>query len=114
MLVDEVLPHQPMRQWVLSFPFPLRFLFASQPAVMGKVLAIVYHTISRLVALVPKPRVNLTRFHGVFAPNSKYRARHGLFRLAGRIRPEMQVWQVGPGQKIGQRLQLRRVTVHTK
>jgi hypothetical protein len=31
--------------------------------------------ISRLVALVPKPRVNLTRFHGVFAPNSKYRAK---------------------------------------
>jgi hypothetical protein len=30
--------------------------------------------ISRLVALVPKPRVNLTRYHGVFAPNSKYRA----------------------------------------
>ncbi|HIG43957.1 MAG TPA: hypothetical protein EYQ14_26015 [Gammaproteobacteria bacterium] len=28
---------------------------------------------SRLVALVPRPRVNLTRFHGVFAPNSKYR-----------------------------------------
>ncbi len=35
LLVDEVLPHQPMRQWVLSVPFPLRFLFASQPAVMG-------------------------------------------------------------------------------
>jgi len=31
--------------------------------------------ISRLVALIPKPRVNLTRFHGVFAPNSHYRAR---------------------------------------
>ena len=31
-------------------------------------------TISRLVSPVPKPRVNLTRFHGVFAPNSKYRA----------------------------------------
>ena len=31
--------------------------------------------IARLVALVPKPRVNLTRFHGVFAPHSKYRAR---------------------------------------
>jgi hypothetical protein len=29
--------------------------------------------ISRLVSLIPKPRVNLTRFHGVFAPNSKYR-----------------------------------------
>lgn len=31
--------------------------------------------ISRLVALVPKPRVNMTRFHGVFAPNSHYRTR---------------------------------------
>ena len=27
----------------------------------------------RLAALVPKPRVNLTRFHGVFAPNSALR-----------------------------------------
>lgn len=33
------------------------------------------HFIARLAALVPKPRVNLTRFHGGFAPNSKYRAR---------------------------------------
>ncbi len=46
LLVDEVLPHQPMRQWVLSVPFPLRFLFARQPAVMGKVLGIVYHAIA--------------------------------------------------------------------
>ena len=29
--------------------------------------------IARLAALVPKPRVNLTRFHGVFAPNSRHR-----------------------------------------
>jgi hypothetical protein len=29
--------------------------------------------IARLAALVPKPRVNLTRFHGVFTPNSKHR-----------------------------------------
>jgi hypothetical protein len=28
---------------------------------------------ARLAALVPKPRINLTRFHGVFAPNSHYR-----------------------------------------
>jgi hypothetical protein len=46
LLVDEVLPHQPMRQWVLSVPFPLRFLFASQPAVMGRVLGIVYRVIA--------------------------------------------------------------------
>jgi len=30
--------------------------------------------IARLAALMPRPRVNLTRFHGVFAPNSHYRA----------------------------------------
>jgi len=30
--------------------------------------------ISKLAALVPAPRVNLTRYHGVFAPNSSYRA----------------------------------------
>jgi len=29
LLVDEVLPHRPMRQWVLSVPHPLRYLFAS-------------------------------------------------------------------------------------
>jgi len=46
LLVDEILPHQPMRQWVLSVPFPIRFLFASRPDVMGKVLGIVYRTIA--------------------------------------------------------------------
>ena len=46
LLVDEILPHQPMRQWVLSVPFPLRFLFASNPKVMSRVLAIVYRTIA--------------------------------------------------------------------
>jgi hypothetical protein len=30
--------------------------------------------IARLAALVPKARVNLTRYHGVFAPNSAHRA----------------------------------------
>ena len=29
--------------------------------------------IAKLSALVPKPRVKLTKFHGVFAPNSKHR-----------------------------------------
>ena len=46
LLVDDVLPHQQMGQWVLSVPFLLRFLFASQPAVMGRVLGIVYRTIA--------------------------------------------------------------------
>jgi hypothetical protein len=46
LLVDEVLPEQPARQWVLSFPYPLRFLFATQPAIMGQVLGIVYRVIA--------------------------------------------------------------------
>jgi ribosomal protein S27E len=46
LLLDEVLPHRPMRQWVLSVPHPLRYLFASQPKVMGKVLGIVYRTLA--------------------------------------------------------------------
>ncbi len=72
--------------------------YIARPAVSGKRLALTSHGniryqlktpyrdgtthvffepldfIARLAALVPKPRVNLTRFHGVFAPNSKHRA----------------------------------------
>lgn len=46
LLVDVVLPEQPMRQWVLSFPFQLRYLFASRPEIMGRVLGIVYRVIA--------------------------------------------------------------------
>jgi hypothetical protein len=46
LLVDHILPHQPIRQWVLSFPFQLRILFASYPSIMGKVLGIVYRTLA--------------------------------------------------------------------
>jgi hypothetical protein len=38
--------NQPIRQWVLSVPFPLRYLFASKPADMGKVLGIVHRAIA--------------------------------------------------------------------
>ena len=31
--------------------------------------------IARLAALVPKPRVNLTRYHGVLAPNHRSSSR---------------------------------------
>jgi hypothetical protein len=46
LLVDAILPEQPVRQWVLSFPYPLRFLFATRPAIMGQVLGIVYRVIA--------------------------------------------------------------------
>ncbi len=45
LLVDAVLPEQPMRQWVLSFPYPLRFLFATRPAIMGSMACMsIVHT----------------------------------------------------------------------
>jgi len=46
LLVDDVFPRAPVRQCVLSFPFQLRFLFASYPDLMGKVLGIVYRTLA--------------------------------------------------------------------
>ena len=45
-LVDEVLPKKPIRQRVLSVPFPLRHLFATNPQVMSRVLTIVQRVIS--------------------------------------------------------------------
>jgi len=50
LLVDEVFPEQPVRQWVLSVPHPLRFLFASRPDIMGAALAIVYRVIATHLA----------------------------------------------------------------
>jgi hypothetical protein len=46
LLVDDVLPPQPVRQWVLSLPFALRYLLATRPEVVTQVLGIVYRAIS--------------------------------------------------------------------
>jgi hypothetical protein len=61
LLVDDVLPHKPIRQWVLSFPYPLRFLLANSPQVMSKVLGIVNRVIS--THLVQKVGFNRTQAH---------------------------------------------------
>ncbi|MBS0590054.1 MAG: transposase zinc-binding domain-containing protein, partial [Proteobacteria bacterium] len=46
LLVEDVFGARPVRQWVLSFPYPLRFLFASRPEAIGPVLGIVYRAIA--------------------------------------------------------------------
>ena len=46
LVVDEVLPHELIRHWMLSFPFQLRFLFASRPELMSKALGIVHRVIA--------------------------------------------------------------------
>jgi hypothetical protein len=40
-LVDNVLPDVPVRQWVLTFPWPLRLLFARQPQALSGCLKII-------------------------------------------------------------------------
>ena len=47
LLVDEVLPERPLRQWVLSLPMALRFLLATDPDALTLALGTVYRTISR-------------------------------------------------------------------
>lgn len=48
-LVDHVFPEASVRQWVLTFPFPLRFLFAAHPDALTQVLAVVQRGISTFI-----------------------------------------------------------------
>lgn len=48
-LVDHVLPQVPIRQWVLTFPWPLRVLFAARPAILTRVLGVVTRALSTAV-----------------------------------------------------------------
>ena len=45
-LVDCVIPKVPVRQWVLSFPIPLRSLFAVHPELLTPVLQIIHRVIA--------------------------------------------------------------------
>ena len=45
-LVDHVIPKVPVRQWVLSFPIPLRSLFAVHPDLLLPVLQIIHRAIA--------------------------------------------------------------------
>ena len=45
-LVDNVLPRAACRQWVLSFPWPLRMLFAARPQCLTRVLGVVIRALS--------------------------------------------------------------------
>ena len=46
-LVDRVIPHVPVRQWVLSLPIPLRVLLAAQPGLVTPVLQVVQRLVTR-------------------------------------------------------------------
>jgi hypothetical protein len=46
-LVEHVIPHVPVRQWVLSLPMPLRLRLAAQPKLVMPVLQVVHRMNSR-------------------------------------------------------------------
>jgi hypothetical protein len=46
-LVDHVIPHVPVSQWVLSLPIPLRVLLAAQPDLVTPVLQVVQRVVTR-------------------------------------------------------------------
>ena len=48
-LVDHVIRHVPVRQWVLSPPIPLRLLLAAQPLLVTPVLQVVHRAITRFL-----------------------------------------------------------------
>ena len=48
-LVDEVFPKAGIRQWVLSFPMPVRFILAKNPNVQAKCLTIVHRAITAYI-----------------------------------------------------------------
>jgi hypothetical protein len=57
-------------------PEHLPYYLADLPLWQGSVVGVEtvpVDFIARLAALVPKPRVNLTRYHGVLAPNHRWR-----------------------------------------
>ena len=68
LLADEVLPQKPLRQWVLSLPFALRFLLATDAEALTQMLGIVYRTISAYVL----KKARLTRASGGNAASSSW------------------------------------------
>ncbi len=45
-MVNNILPHVPVRQWVISFPFSVRYLLAYNPTLVTKILTIYIRIIS--------------------------------------------------------------------
>ncbi len=46
---DHVIPHVPVRQWVLALPIPLRLQLAAQPLLVTPVLQVVHRAITRFL-----------------------------------------------------------------
>ena len=54
-LVDHVIPRVPVRQWVVSFPIPLRMLFAAHPQRLTPVLQVIHRVITTFLMALGQP-----------------------------------------------------------
>ena len=61
-LVDHVIPHGPVRRWMLSLPIPLRVLLAAQPELVTPVLHVVQRVVTR--HLLDYARLKADEGHG--------------------------------------------------
>jgi len=62
-LIDEVFPKAGIRQWMLSFPMPVRFILAKNPKVQGKVLTIVHRVITSYIRKKAKRKGLRAKLH---------------------------------------------------
>ena len=71
---DRCQPEQPIRQWVLTFPYPLRFLFAARPQVLSQVLGVVYRAISTYLIKKTEFTVASGHYRIAIGPNAGRKA----------------------------------------
>ena len=62
-LVDEVFPKVGIRQWVLSFPMPVRFILAKNPKIQAQCLTIVHRAITHFIRKKAKQKGFKARLH---------------------------------------------------
>ena len=90
-LVDDVFPTAGVRQWVLSFPMPIRFILAKNPKMQARCLTIIHRAITTYIRkkakkkglraeLQPGAVTLIQRFGGALNLNVHY---HMLFLEGG-------------------------------
>lgn len=105
-LVDDVFPQEGVRQWVLSFPMPLRFILAQNSGMQARCLTIVHRAITAYLQkkaarqglrapLQPGVVTLIQRFGGSLNLNVHY---HMLFLEGGyyQTRRDPKFWRSGP------------------
>jgi hypothetical protein len=105
-LVDEVFPKEGVRQWVLSFPMPVRFILARNAKLQGRCLTIVHRAITSYLrkkaarqglraSIEPGAVTLIQRFGGSLNLNVHY---HMLFLEGGyyQTRRGLKFWRSGP------------------